>query len=52
LFSHTEGRISLADDALSELKAIAEKVEGVEKVVSTLYPTSVSHVNPYHNIKS
>jgi cytidylate kinase len=51
-FNHTEGKMSLADDLLSQLKSVAQKVEGVEKVISNIYPASENrdHVNPYHNI--
>ncbi len=51
-FNHSKGKMSLTNDVLSEIKAIAQKVEGVEKVVCNIHSTSENrnHVNPYHNI--
>jgi cytidylate kinase len=52
-FSQTEGKMSPSDNLLSELIAIARKVEGVEKVVSNIPPAHENrgHVNPFHNIR-
>jgi cytidylate kinase len=51
LFSHTEGKAPLSADLISELKTIAEKVEGVKEVIFHGYAAEQhSHVNPFHNI--
>jgi pyrroline-5-carboxylate reductase len=51
LFSHTEGKTPLSAELISELKKVAEKVEGVKKVVFNGYAAEQhNHVNPFHNI--